>query len=219
MVRPAWVVLDLGETLVDETRQWALWAQFFGVPSLTFAACLGAMIEARRPHTDVIELFSHGLDVTTAETRKDAQGLGLSLTERDLYPDALPTLHRLRADGYRTAVMANQPSSVEPFLASLPVDAWATSATWGIAKPDPAFFVRVARELSAEAHDVAYVGDRIDSDVLPAKKAGMTAIHLRRGPWGLIQAQWPEAREADLNLDALSDLPDALQMLTPAGTH
>jgi hypothetical protein len=41
----------------------------------------------------------------------------------------------------------------------------------------------------------------------------MTAIHLKRGPWGFIQARWPEARQADLNIEQLSDLPDALLML------
>lgn len=212
-VRPIWVVLDLGETLVDETRQWALWARFLGVPSFTFAACLGATIKARRPHVDVLRIFSPGLDIEAAEARKDAQGLGLSMTVDDLYPDALPTLHQLKVDGFKIAVMANQPASVEPFLASLPVDKWSTSATWGVSKPDPAFFARVAHELSADPEDVAYVGDRVDNDVLPAKEAGMTAIHLRRGPWGFIQATWPEARQADLNIDQLSDLPAALQML------
>ena len=213
IVRPSWVVLDLGETLVDETRQWALWARFLEVPSFTLAACLGATIEARRPHADALRIFSPGLDIAAAETRKDAQGLGFTMTLADLYPDALPTLHLLKADGFKIAVMANQPASVEPFLASLPVDKWATSASWGVSKPDPAFFERVGHELGAEPADVAYVGDRVDNDVLPAKEAGMTAIHLKRGPWGFIQAAWPEARQADINLDQLSDLPAVLQML------
>ncbi len=182
--RPRWVVLDLGETLVDETRQWALWAQFLGVPSLTFAACLGATIAARKPHADALRTFaSPGLDIEAAEALKDAQGLGFSVTvdDRTRRP---PHLHRLKADGFQIAVMANQPAGVEQFLASLPVDSWATSTSWGVSKPDPAFFARVAREVSEEPRFVAYVGDRVDNDVLPAKQAGMTAIHVRRGPWG-----------------------------------
>ncbi len=40
-----WVCLDVGETLIDETRVWSLWADELGVPRLTFLAALGAVIE------------------------------------------------------------------------------------------------------------------------------------------------------------------------------
>jgi len=55
-----WVVFDLGETLVDETENWGGWADYLAVPRLTFFAALGAVIAARRPHTDVFELFRPG---------------------------------------------------------------------------------------------------------------------------------------------------------------
>jgi len=205
-----WVVLDLGETLVDETRAWTRWAEYLRIPTLTFFACLGAVIAERRPHTDVFELLLPSFDLPTEIAKKEAMGLGWSITADDLYDDATPTLQQLRADGLKVAVMANQPSSVESFLSTLPIDLYATSASWGVSKPDAEFFARVAREVGAAAHAIAYVGDRVDNDVIPAKDYGMTAIHLRRGPWGVIQAQWPEAARADACIDTLSDLPYAL---------
>jgi hypothetical protein len=39
----------------------------------------------------------------------------------------------------------------------------------------------------------------------------MVAVHLRRGPWGIIQAGWAEAAEADIRLDSLADLEAALR--------
>ena len=36
-----WVCLDVGETLVDESRVWATWAEALGVPPLTFGASAG----------------------------------------------------------------------------------------------------------------------------------------------------------------------------------
>lgn len=102
----------------------------------------------------------------------------------------------IRAAGYRLAVMANQPAEAMTFLQTLPVDRFATSAGWGVAKPDPAFFARVAAELGAAPGNIAYVGDRVDNDVLPARRAGMLAVHLRRGPWGVLHADWPEAAQA-----------------------
>ncbi|MGI8536090.1 MAG: HAD family hydrolase [Mycobacteriales bacterium] len=134
-------------------------------------------------------------------------------TVRDLYPVALPTLARLRQGGYHLAVMANQPREASPFLATLPVGLHATSAEWGVSKPDPRFFARLLAEVGAPPRRIAYVGDRVDNDVLPAKAAGVVTVHLRRGPWGLLHSDWPEAEEADLRLRGPESLPEALDAL------
>ena len=199
-----WVVFDLGETLVDETANWARWADHLGVPHLTFFGVLGAVIAARRHHADALAYFG---------APRSASGPEWGFTADDLYPDALPVLAALRERGYRLAVVANQPEGAEPFLATLPVDRYATSARWGVTKPDPRFFARLLDEIGAAPDDVAYVGDRVDNDVLPAKAAGLVAVHVRRGPWGVLHHEWPEAASADLRLDSLAPLPDALAAL------
>ena len=57
----------------------------------------------------------------------------------------------------------------------------------GVSKPDPAFFARTLELLgSPPPADVAYVGDRVDNDVRPSAAAGMRAVWVRRGPWGLL---------------------------------
>jgi FMN phosphatase YigB (HAD superfamily) len=111
------------------------------------------------------------------------------------------------------AVIGNQTSSASAFMAGLPVERTATSDEWGVSKPDPAFFARMEDELGASAERIAYVGDRVDNDVLPARRAGMVAVHLRRGPWGIIHSGWPEAAEAHIRLDSLSRLEGALMAL------
>jgi FMN phosphatase YigB (HAD superfamily) len=63
-----------------------------------------------------------------------------------------------------------------------------------VAKPDAAFFQRIVAEAGAVARDITYIGDSIDNDVLPALAAGLDAIHVASGPWGMVQARWPEAR-------------------------
>ena len=205
-----WVVFDLGETLVDETENWGRWADYLAVPRLTFFAALGAVIAARRPHTDVFELFRPGFRLADETPRKAAAGLPWEFGVQDLYRDALPALQELRGAGYRLAVMANQPVEAMAFLQTLPVDRVATSAGWGVAKPDPAFFDHVAGEVGVAAERIAYIGDRVDNDVLPARRAGMLAVHLRRGPWGLIQQDWPEAAQAHLRLTTLDGIAGAL---------
>jgi hypothetical protein len=46
---------DIGETLVDETRQWGEWADWLGVTRLTFFAALGATIERGDHHRHVFD--------------------------------------------------------------------------------------------------------------------------------------------------------------------
>jgi HAD superfamily hydrolase (TIGR01549 family) len=211
VARPVeWVVFDLGETLIDETANWDRWAEHLGVPRFTFHAVLGAMIAAGRPHLDLLTYFRSDLDVEAEIAAKDASGLGWSMTAADLYDDAIPTMQLLREQGYRLAVFANQPSQAAQFMAGLPADHVATSEQWGLWKPDPSFFERVAATLGARPRDIAYVGDRVDNDVVPSKRAGMLAVHLRRGPWGFLQAEWPGAAEADVRIDSLTELPAAL---------
>jgi FMN phosphatase YigB (HAD superfamily) len=210
---PRWVVFDLGETLVDETRNWGRWADHLAVPRLTFFAVMGAAIAARRPHTDAFDHFRPGFRMQDELAAKTAAGNGWAVSADDLYPDALAVLADLRRRGYRLAVMANQPLQAASFLATLPVDAVATSAEWGLAKPDPRFFGRISRTLGSAPADIAYVGDRVDNDVLPAKAAGMVAVHVRRGPWGVLHAEWPEAVDADARVDQLAELPAVLQGL------
>jgi FMN phosphatase YigB (HAD superfamily) len=69
----------------------------------------------------------------------------------------------------------------------------------------------VVELMGRPAGETAYVGDRVDNDVLPAAAAGLLAIHVRRGPWGRLQRTPPEAA---LGLDDLASLPDALASLT-----
>jgi FMN phosphatase YigB (HAD superfamily) len=205
-----WIVFDLGETLVDETANWTRWADFLDVSTLTFFAVLGAAIEARRHHHHAFDVVRPGFRFAEEAARRDAAGMGWQFDHSDLYDDALPALAALHEAGYRLAVMANQPAAVSSFMATLPVDRCATSAAWDVSKPDPAFFERVIAELGVPAESIAYVGDRIDNDVIPAKAAGMTAIHLRRGPWGVIQSEWPEAAHADARIESLLELPGVL---------
>ena len=86
----------------------------------------------------------------------------------------------------------------------------------GVAKPDRAFYDRVLELMgSPDAASVAYVGDRVDNDVLPAADAGMRSIWIRRGPWGVIQRLPPGFRPA-LTVDTLDELVERISEAWPA---
>jgi FMN phosphatase YigB (HAD superfamily) len=203
------VVFDVGETLVDETRVWGQWADWLGVPRLTFMAALGAVIERGGNHREVFELFQPGIDVDAEARRHGVAGRSDLVSLDDLYPDALECLRALAADGYRLGIAGNQPAPAADVLREMGIDfdLIATSAAWGVAKPDPAFFDRVATELALPPQAIAYVGDRLDNDVRPASAAGMVAVFVRRGPWAWIQAPRGDPPEASLAVGSLAELP------------
>lgn len=210
------VFLDVGETLLCEDGVWRAWADWYGVPPLTLMGVLGAVVERRGHHLDVLRTFDPDFDLDRVEAARAAAGRTYDLTPADLYPDAVPCLEALKADGYAVGVAGNQPPDVSERLVrslGLDLDVVASSAAWGVEKPDPGFFRRVADAAGLPPEQVAYVGDRVDNDVLPAQAAGMTAVFLRRGPWGYVHAGWPEAERADLRIESLAELPDALRGL------
>jgi hypothetical protein len=147
--RIAAVVFDIGETLVDETRAWSLEAQRSGVTSLTLFAALGALIERGEDHREVWALLG-----------KQPPSAPIMLEVTDFYPDALPCVRAAIAAGLRVGLAGNQPESTEQALRDLglSVDLIASSARWGVEKPDVAFFRRIADEMNVAPGRIVYVG-------------------------------------------------------------
>jgi HAD superfamily hydrolase (TIGR01549 family) len=209
------VCFDVGETLIDETRHWIEWADFLGVPALTLFTAIGVTMERGESLRRVFEIFRPDIDVSTARKQRAAAGWRYDFEHGDLYPDAIPCLSELRAQGYKVLVSGNQPKEAEAALIRLnvPNDGMASSAGWGVSKPDPRFFAKVAEMAGEPPENIAYVGDRLDNDVLPALAAGMVAVFVRRGPWGWMHAERPEMTKAHIRLDSLAALPAALAAL------
>ncbi len=207
------VVFDIGETLVDETRTWGIWVDWLGVPRATFFTLLGVAIERGEQPQRVFEWCQPACDLDRARELLRTAAHELALEASDLYPDARPCLESLAGAGYRLGVAGNQPRRTEERMREwgLPVDFIASSEGWDVAKPDPKFFARVAEAAGHAPEEIAYVGDRLDNDVVPAKAAGMVAVFLRRGPWGFAHATKPEAAQADIRIDALDELLSALR--------
>lgn len=203
-----WVVLDVGETLIDESRIWRAWADELGIPQMTFMSVFGAIVARGQGYQDLAGYFAID-DWRRHRERVDARIGGFR--SEDLYPDAVPAIAALREHGYRVAVIGNQPADRHAELEALGVDpdVMAMSEDMGVMKPDLDFF-RVALRLlgEPEAGDVAYVGDRIDNDVVPSSATGMRAVWLRRGPWGVVPQEEPA--QATLVVDSLVELVERI---------
>jgi FMN phosphatase YigB (HAD superfamily) len=101
----------------------------------------------------------------------------------------------------------NQSRTMEAWARStLPADIVTSSDGLGARKPDQAFFERLVELAGVEAGELAYVGDRVDNDVLPALGRGLVAVHVRRGPWGRLRP----TPDGAVGVDSLDELPAVL---------
>ena len=202
------MALDVGETLVDETRIWSIWADELGIPRMTFMAAFGAVVASGGEHHDVFGVVGRP---NWRERWPAVMARYGGFQAEDLYPDALPALADLRAAGYRLAIVANQPAQRTAELRALGalVDVIAMSEEMGLHKPDPRFYSRALELMgNPDPANVAYVGDRPDNDVLPSRAAGLRAGWLRRGPWGVLMS--PPEGAGVLIVDSLAELVDRM---------
>ncbi|HEY0934831.1 MAG TPA: HAD family hydrolase, partial [Trebonia sp.] len=202
------VVFDVGETLLDDTREFGAWADWIGVPRHTFSAVLGAVTAAGRDNAETFQYFRPGFDLAAERERREQAGAGEDYCEDDLYPDVRQALAALRNMGLWIGIAGNQTATTGRVFRRLrlPVDLIATSAEWGVAKPDPAFFRQVIDAAPGRPEEIVYLGDHRDNDLIPAKAAGLRAAHIRRGPWGHLWADDPRVAElADWRITSLAE--------------
>ncbi|MBK6041270.1 HAD family hydrolase [Streptomyces sp. MBT55] len=215
------IVLGIGETLVRDDRHWASWANWLGVPPHTLGALVGAAVAQGREPTDALRILRPDMDVEEAYHARAAAGRGEHLDESDLYQDVRPALGELRAAGIRVVVAGNGTVRAGELLRALdlPADLVVTSDEWGVRKPDPEFFARVAEVADAAPEATLYVGDHPADDLFPAAAAGMRTAHLRRGPYGHWWAEHPDVVETvDFRVDALTELVGLVGSPDPGGT-
>ena len=214
------VVFDVGECLVNETREYGTWADWLGVPRHTFSAMFGAVIARGLDYRETFQVFAPGFDLTQQRNERAEVGQPETFGDEDLYPDARPSLAKLRDDGLWVGIAGNQTVRAGGILRSLdlPSDMIATSDDWGVSKPDPGFFRAVVEASPFGAEEILYVGDRLDNDIMPAAEMGLRTALIRRGPWGIVQQDDPEAdRVPTMRIDSLADLPGRIAQFNAEG--
>lgn len=138
-----------------------------------------------------------------------------------LHPDVPPCLRALHGR-VRIAVVANQEAHVVDLLrrdgvADL-IDVWAVSALVGVEKPDPELFTWALREAGVPAGHAVHVGNRLDTDVRPARALGLGTVWVLRGE--APPRPTPEQlAEPDAAVPDLTTLPDVVFRLPVRGTR
>ena len=193
------VLLDMGGVLVPETGGYAgaaedasLVAKFRkrGIPEPEdVIRRLGEQIRDayRALHS---ECTQPDLDEVLAELEPELRSLMLDAFRREAvrppYPEALRIVAEL-AQRYRLGLVSNtvipgdhheQNLRSAGILRHFGATAW--SSNFGRRKPDPAIVLHVLEQLDAAPSNAVLVGDKIRTDILAARRAGIPAIWLRR---------------------------------------
>ena len=61
------------------------------------------------------------------------------------------------------------------------IDLVTSSAEEGVAKPDLRIFKIALKNANCKAENAVMIGDRLDNDIVPANKIGMTTVWIRQG--------------------------------------
>ena len=103
----------------------------------------------------------------------------------DIYSDAKKTIGELKESGLKIGLVANQPKSA---VGSLKrdgivdlVEFLGISGVVGFEKPDPRIFELALAELGVSGPQTIHIGNRLDTDVIPAKALGFKTVWILRG--------------------------------------
>lgn len=172
-----WLFFDVGSTLVDEGR---------ANRHRILDAIEGTDISYEQAYAKAVRLAKQN-------NAHPLKCLGLPITpwhseDEAVYPQAaecLAGLHRR----YHIGIIANQnpgtADRMEQYGLSQYLDLIIASAEEGVAKPDLRIFQLALRRADCPPEKAVMIGDRLDNDIAPAKRAGLKTIWIRQGFGGM----------------------------------
>ena len=189
------VAFDIDGTLYPNRSMYlhSAWFSLFRLRLLSHYGKVRRTVRTMRP----IEDFRR----TQAELLSDSMGIPLdravSRIERVIYrtwersfkgirpfPYARQFIEHLRDAGYPLGVLSDFPIGQKLEYLSLEGYWNCTNASenTGYLKPNPEPFLRLAEDLGFPPHQILYIGNSYDYDIIGAHRVGMATAHLSREP-------------------------------------
>ena len=200
-----WLFFDVGTTLVDETEAYNhRIREVIEGTDITFEQFQEKRIFFAKQNLkgDLEAIKYFGLEKTPWHKEDEVP-----------YPDAEDVLQYLRSHEYKIGVIANQSLGTadrfEKWGLLKYIDVVAASAELGVAKPDRAIFDKALEMAGCTAEEAAMIGDRLDNDIIPAKKLGMKTIWIRQG-FAIYQNLRNAEEQPDYIVDGLAELKKIL---------
>lgn len=193
------VCLDIDDTLIDCTAairlslsaltgQNDLWPLWDLITEEHVALVVAGEIDYATMHYKRTECFLAEIGILADEE----QVSGFERRRREiltrswqLFEDVLPCLEWLRAAGVLVAAVTNasgahQRKKIADLGLARFFDHVAIAGELGVAKPDPAMFHSVCLGLGCDPAQAVHVGDKLDTDAIGARDAGLGAVWLDR---------------------------------------
>lgn len=195
-----WLFFDVGSTLVNENKAYeARIKTAITGKDISYQEFYDKMLSYFRKNKkgDLEALSFYGLDRPAWRTDLET-----------LYPQTKEILEQLGQE-YKLGIIANQLPGLEERLKDFGIldhfSAIFSSADLGLAKPDPAIFRLALQKTNCLPQQAIMIGDRLDNDIVPAKRIGMKTIWIKQGFSRLAQAKNLEER-ADWTVEKLIDV-------------
>lgn len=172
-----WLFFDVGSTLVDESR---------ANEHRILDAIRGTGISYEQAFAQAVQLAKQNI-------AHPLKCLGLPLTpwhseDETVYPQAAQCLAGLHRK-YKIGIIANQnpgtAKRMEAYGLSQYLSLIVASAEEGVEKPDLRIFERALERAGCPPEAAVMIGDRLDNDIAPAKRAGLRTIWIRQGFGGM----------------------------------
>lgn len=186
-----WIFFDIGDTLVDESVPFGESIRQFVLAS----SSLGYSFREDQVRSELFrsyrELHEQPMGEVMARLVRSQDDLK-TIKSHMKYPkekeapfQEAESVIRYLSSGYQLGVIANQSIGTSARLEKYSLRPYfkviCASAETGFSKPDPRIFEQALQEAGCTADAAAMVGDRVDNDIIPAKRLGMKAVWIRQG--------------------------------------
>ena len=195
-----WLFFDVGSTLVDESLVYEKRMKNIADSSevsyeYVYETALNFYKQNKKGDLEVMKMLGAEKPKWTFEDER-------------LYDDTDKCLEAL-SKNYKIGVIANQSLGTAQRLESFGILKFIAlviaSAEEGVAKPDIRIFETALRRADCKPEQAVMIGDRIDNDIVPAKKLGMKTIWVRQG-FGRYSNITDDEERADYEVDSLSEI-------------
>ena len=200
-----WIFFDIGSTLVDESvaYQNRIERTIAGT-NVTYDDFYNKMVEISKYNQSGYNKALEAYDLKTVPWNSD---------DEFVYPETENCLSEL-SKHYKIGIIANQNLGSEERLEKLGllkhIDLVIASAEEGVAKPDLRIFQIALDRANCKPEEAVMVGDRIDNDIIPANKIGMTTVWIKHGFGGYAELKEIE-EHPDYTINNLNDLLNLLE--------
>ena len=200
-----WIFFDIGSTLVDESAVYENRikeiTQGNNIDRNEFVA---KVIERAQTSPKPIVSAAEDYGVKVPAWRHDLEVL---------YPDTKELLQRL-SQKYKIGIIANQDFGAEQRLTDFNVHQYINlviaSAEEGVAKPDLRIFQIALARADCKPEEAVMVGDRIDNDIIPANKIGMTTMWIKQGFGSYAEPKTVE-EQSDYIVNSLAEITEVFR--------